>query len=249
MRVHAILREPLDDPGGRQPPASSDQQIARMLDEVGLPMNALERYPHEFSGGQRQRIALARALMLEPKVIVADEPVVSALDVSIRSQVLNLMKRLQAEHGMASIVISHDLAVVKYLADRIGVMYLGKLVELGNGRRHLPARRAPLHRRADQDDPAARPGGREREDRHRDPRRAAEPDQPAQRAAGSAPAARGRSAVRRGGAAAARVRPRPPGGLPLPAADADGGERCWSATSVRRAVLNGPKQIHARCAR
>jgi oligopeptide/dipeptide ABC transporter ATP-binding protein len=95
-------------------------------------MNALERYPHEFSGGQRQRIALARTLMLEPKVIVADEPV-SALDVSIRSQVLNLMKRLQSEHGMASIVISHDLAVVKYLADRIGVMYLGKIVELGSG--------------------------------------------------------------------------------------------------------------------
>ncbi len=94
-------------------------------------MGALERYPHEFSGGQRQRIALARALMLEPKVIVADEPV-SALDVSIRSQVLNLMKRLQAEHDMASVVISHDLAVVKYLSDRIGVMYLGKLVELGN---------------------------------------------------------------------------------------------------------------------
>jgi peptide/nickel transport system ATP-binding protein len=103
-----------------------------MLDEVGLPVNSLERYPHEFSGGQRQRIALARALMLEPKVMVADEPV-SALDVSIRSQVLNLMKRLQAEYGMAMIVISHDLAVVKYLADRIGVMYLGKLVELGTG--------------------------------------------------------------------------------------------------------------------
>ena len=103
-----------------------------MLDEVGLPINALERYPHEFSGGQRQRIGLARALMLEPRVIVADEPV-SALDVSIRSQVLNLMKRLQAEYQMASIVISHDLAVVKYLADRIGVMYLGKMVEMGTG--------------------------------------------------------------------------------------------------------------------
>ena len=149
-----------------------------MLDEVGLPLNALERYPHEFSGGQRQRIALARALMLEPKVIVADEPV-SALDVSIRSQVLNLMKRLQAEHDMASVVISHDLAVVKYLSDRIGVMYLGKLVELGTGERHLPPPGAPLHRRADQDDPGARSRGREGQDRRRDPRRAAEPDQPA----------------------------------------------------------------------
>jgi oligopeptide/dipeptide ABC transporter ATP-binding protein len=131
MRVNALLREPLVIQGidSRR---EQDQRVARLLGEVGLPMNALERYPHEFSGGQRQRIALARALMLEPKVIVADEPV-SALDVSIRSQVLNLMRRLQAEHEMASVVISHDLAVVKYLADRIGVMYLGKLVELGTG--------------------------------------------------------------------------------------------------------------------
>ena len=133
MRVHAILREPLADPGDRQPQGAATSGSRRLLGEVGLPLNALERYPHEFSGGQRQRIALARALMLEPKVMVADEPV-SALDVSIRSQVLNLMKRLQAEHGMASVVISHDLAVVKYLADRIGVMYLGKLVELGTRR-------------------------------------------------------------------------------------------------------------------
>jgi peptide/nickel transport system ATP-binding protein len=129
MRVNAILNEPLVIQGigsGKE----RDQRVRRMLDEVGLPLNALERYPHEFSGGQRQRIALARAVVLEPRVIVADEPV-SALDVSIRSQVLNLMKRLQAEHQMASLVISHDLAVVKYLADRIGVMYLGKLVETG----------------------------------------------------------------------------------------------------------------------
>ncbi len=131
MRVQTLLREPLaiQKLGDHK---EQDQKIRQMLDEVGLPQNALERYPHEFSGGQRQRIALARALMLEPKVIVADEPV-SALDVSIRSQVLNLMKRLQAEHQRASVVISHDLAVVKYLADRIAVMYLGKVVELGTG--------------------------------------------------------------------------------------------------------------------
>ncbi len=92
----------------------------------------MERYPHEFSGGQRQRIGLARALTVNPRLIVADEPV-SALDVSIRAQVLNLMKRLQASHGLTYIVISHDLAVVKYMADRIGVMYLGKMVELGSG--------------------------------------------------------------------------------------------------------------------
>jgi peptide/nickel transport system ATP-binding protein len=131
MRVNAILREPLQiqHVGNAK---QQDERVRSLLDEVGLPVNALERYPHEFSGGQRQRIALARALMLEPKVMVADEPV-SALDVSIRSQVLNLMKRLQLEHQMASVVISHDLAVVKYLADRIGVMYLGKIVELGTG--------------------------------------------------------------------------------------------------------------------
>jgi oligopeptide/dipeptide ABC transporter ATP-binding protein len=131
MRVQAILREPLQiqKVGSR---AEQDEMIANVLHEIGLPQNAVERYPHEFSGGQRQRIGLARTLMLDPKVIVADEPV-SALDVSIRSQILNLMRRLQVERGTASVVISHDLAVVKYLADRIGVMYLGKLVELGSG--------------------------------------------------------------------------------------------------------------------
>jgi peptide/nickel transport system ATP-binding protein len=129
MRVGSIIREPLSIQrvGSRR---EQDQRVFELLDEVGLPRNAVERYPHEFSGGQRQRIGLARALTLSPKLIVADEPV-SALDVSIRAQVLNLMKRLQADHGLTYIVISHDLAVVKYMADRIGVMYLGKLVEMG----------------------------------------------------------------------------------------------------------------------
>jgi len=130
MRVGSIIREPLSIQrvGSRR---DQDQRVYELLDEVGLPRNAVERYPHEFSGGQRQRIGLARALTLSPKVIVADEPV-SALDVSIRAQVLNLMKRLQADHGLTYIVISHDLAVVKYMADRIGVMYLGKMVEMGS---------------------------------------------------------------------------------------------------------------------
>jgi peptide/nickel transport system ATP-binding protein len=130
MRVGSIIREPLSIQrvGSRQ---QQQQRVFELLDEVGLPRNAVERYPHEFSGGQRQRIGLARALTLSPRLIVADEPV-SALDVSIRAQVLNLMKRLQADHGLTYIVISHDLAVVKYMADRIGVMYLGKLVELGS---------------------------------------------------------------------------------------------------------------------
>jgi peptide/nickel transport system ATP-binding protein len=131
MRVGAAIREPLviHRLGSRK---EQDDRVYQLLSEVGLPRNTVERFPHEFSGGQRQRIGLARALTLNPQVIVADEPV-SALDVSIRAQVLNLMKRLQAAHGLTYIVISHDLAVVKYMADRIGVMYLGKLVELGSG--------------------------------------------------------------------------------------------------------------------
>ena len=131
MRVGALLREPMKLQGvgtHRQ----QDKVISDLLGEVGLPANAVERFPHEFSGGQRQRIGLARALTLNPQVIVADEPV-SALDVSIRSQVLNLMKRIQRDHGLTYVVISHDLAVVKYMADTIGVMYLGKLVEVGSG--------------------------------------------------------------------------------------------------------------------
>jgi peptide/nickel transport system ATP-binding protein len=131
LRIGAALREPMRAQriGNRR---EQDEVIKQLLSEVGLPPDATERFPHEFSGGQRQRLGLARALTLNPEVIVADEPV-SALDVSIRSQVLNLMKRLQALHGLTFVVISHDLAVVKYLADRIGVMYLGKLVEVGGG--------------------------------------------------------------------------------------------------------------------
>jgi peptide/nickel transport system ATP-binding protein len=130
MRVGAIISEPLavQHLGSRR---AQRDRVFELLGEVGLPRNAVERYPHEFSGGQRQRIGLARALTLNPRLIVADEPV-SALDVSIRAQVLNLMKRLQASHGLTYVVISHDMAVVKYMAERIGVMYLGKLVEIGS---------------------------------------------------------------------------------------------------------------------
>jgi peptide/nickel transport system ATP-binding protein len=130
MRVGAILREPL----AIQAVGSRAEQRARteqLLDEVGLSKSAADRFPHEFSGGQRQRIGLARALALSPRLIVADEPV-SALDVSIRSQILNLMKRLQADHALTYLIISHDLSVVRYMADRIGVMYLGRLVEIGS---------------------------------------------------------------------------------------------------------------------
>jgi oligopeptide/dipeptide ABC transporter ATP-binding protein len=129
MRVGAIVREPL----AVQRLFSRNERTAtvrRLLEEVGLPRDAANRYPHEFSGGQRQRIGLARALALNPRLIVADEPV-SALDVSIRSQVLNLMRELQSRHRLTYVVISHDLTVVRYVSDLIGVMYLGKLVEAG----------------------------------------------------------------------------------------------------------------------
>ncbi|GAB3795348.1 ABC transporter ATP-binding protein [Humibacter antri] len=129
MRVRSILREPLEI----QHVGTSrdrDRRVDELLADVGLSARAGERYPHEFSGGQRQRIGLARALALEPGLIVADEPV-SALDVSIQAQVLNLMKELQVERSLTYLFISHDLSVVRYLSDVIAVMYLGKLVEVG----------------------------------------------------------------------------------------------------------------------
>ncbi len=129
MRVGSIIREPLrlQHQGSA---ADQRRRVRTLLDEVGLPGSAVDRYPHEFSGGQRQRICLARALALTPQVIIADEPV-SALDVSVQAQVLNVLRDLQSAHGLTLIVISHDLAVIRYLADSIAVMYLGKLVEHG----------------------------------------------------------------------------------------------------------------------
>ena len=144
MRVVTILREPL----AIQRIGSKKQQVERcaeLLNDVGLARGALDRYPHEFSGGQRQRIGLARALALNPKLIVADEPV-SALDVSIRSQILNMMNALQEKYGLTYVIISHDLSVVKYMSDRIGVMYLGKMVEIGSGEQLYSAAAHPYTR-------------------------------------------------------------------------------------------------------
>ncbi len=129
MTAGEIVREPLviHKIGGR---AQQLEQTAALLEQVGLSREMIDRYPHEFSGGQRQRIGIARALALNPKIIVADEPV-SALDVSVRAQALNLMAELQRRLGLTYVFISHDMSVVEYMSDAVAVMYLGRLVEIG----------------------------------------------------------------------------------------------------------------------
>jgi len=128
MSVRAIIEEPfiIHKIGNR---AERIQRVNSLLDRVGLPASSVERYSFEFSGGQRQRIGIARALALKPKLIVCDEPV-SALDVSVQSQILNLLVELQRDFGLSYLFIAHDLSVVKHVSDRVAVMYLGKIVEL-----------------------------------------------------------------------------------------------------------------------
>lgn len=125
-----IVSEPLKNFGESNKKALKEE-VMDLLNRVGLPEDAYEKYAHEFSGGQRQRIGIARALALKPKLIVADEPV-SALDVSVQSQVLNLLKELQKDFGLTYLFIAHDLSVVKHMSDRIGVMYLGNIVEIAD---------------------------------------------------------------------------------------------------------------------
>lgn len=125
-----IVSEPLKN-FGKSNKKALKEEVMDLLNRVGLPEDAYEKYAHEFSGGQRQRIGIARALALKPKLIVADEPV-SALDVSVQSQVLNLLKELQKDFGLTYLFIAHDLSVVKHMSDRIGVMYLGNIVEIAD---------------------------------------------------------------------------------------------------------------------
>ena len=131
MSIHDILAEPLQIHGLVQGKQEIDEAVVRLLRKVGMDDYHARRYPHEFSGGQRQRIGIARALAVRPQLIIADEPV-SALDVSIQSQVLNLMSKLKKEYHLTYIFIAHDLSVVEHISDRIGVMYLGNFVEEAN---------------------------------------------------------------------------------------------------------------------
>jgi oligopeptide transport system ATP-binding protein len=132
MTVGSIIGEPLRTYGltnGR----SVNEKVQELMETVGLSRRFIKRYPHEFSGGQRQRIGIARALAVDPEFIVADEPI-SALDVSIQAQIMNLLEHLQAEKGLTYLFISHDLRAVRHLSDRVAVMYLGKIVELAGGK-------------------------------------------------------------------------------------------------------------------
>ncbi|MEZ4712774.1 MAG: ABC transporter ATP-binding protein [Caldilineaceae bacterium] len=141
MNVLETVGEPLMVNGlarGRE----IEERVAKTIEQVGLRVEHLRRFPHSFSGGQRQRIGIARALVVNPSLIVADEPV-SALDVSIQAQILNLLKDLQAEYGLTYIFVSHNMAVIRYISDRIAVMYAGKLVELGEKQEVLSHPRHP----------------------------------------------------------------------------------------------------------
>jgi oligopeptide transport system ATP-binding protein len=132
MTVGSIIGEPIRT-YGLSNGKSVDERVQELMETVGLNRRFTKRYPHEFSGGQRQRIGIARALAVDPEFIVADEPI-SALDVSIQAQIMNLMEKLQAEKGLTYLFISHDLRAVRHLSDRVAVMYLGKIVELAGGK-------------------------------------------------------------------------------------------------------------------
>lgn len=129
MKIGDIVAEPLIVHGLAPSVAAARETVRALLDRVGMPKDALDRYPHSFSGGQRQRVGIARALALKPALIVADEPV-SALDVSVRAQVVNLMQELQKDLGLSFLFIAHDLAVVRHISHRVAIMYAGRVVEL-----------------------------------------------------------------------------------------------------------------------
>ena len=157
MRVRDILAEPIRNFGLAKSRADLDARVERLMDVVRLPRDAVGRWPHEFSGGQRQRIGIARALAAEPDLIVCDEAV-SALDVSVKAQIVNLLQELQQELGLAMLFISHDLAIVEHMTHRVAVMYLGKIVELAPKRQIFSAPKHPYTQALLSAVPVAEPG-------------------------------------------------------------------------------------------
>ena len=164
MTVGQIIAEPLAVHGIIADGRRSGARVRDLLDAVGLLPQHADRYPHELSGGQRQRVGIARALAVEPSLIVCDEPV-SALDVSIQAQIINLLEDLQAEFGLTYLFIAHDLSVVRHISDRVAVMYLGKIVEIADRKRALRQPAAPLHEGValGGSDPRSRARGQRRE--------------------------------------------------------------------------------------
>jgi len=165
MSVEDIVMEPLVIHGARAD-AETRARVTNLLRLVGLPQRAGGRFPHEFSGGQRQRIGIARALALKPRFVVCDEPV-SALDVSVQAQIVNLLQDLQAELGLTYLFIAHDLSVVKHISDRVAVMYLGKIVEIAEKRAIYAAPQHPYTQALIAAVPVLRPGDRGRGRRKR----------------------------------------------------------------------------------
>ena len=246
MTVSQILAEPLAL-HDLVPPARRRERVEELLRLVGLEPRFARRYPHEFSGGQRQRIAIARALAVEPKLIICDEPV-SALDVSIRSQILNLLRDLQDRLGLAYIFVCHDLAVVKHIADRVAVMNLGVIVETADAQALFAAPAPPLQPRAAVGDPGAQTAGQAQ------PHPAAGRDAERAQSAAGLPLSyplplRDRPLPRRAAATAGRRR-RPPHRLPPHRGTAVARRRRaprWRVFACAGAAGGGVQRRHGRC--